>query len=63
VVLEPAPGAHPVEQLAGTHPDALYRGALRAGWAAAVLAQPEGAPAAAASGSEAALVNMPTAHL
>ena len=48
--------------VAGAKADALHGGALGAGWPAAVLAQPEGAPAAAAAGSEEATrVRMPAA--
>jgi hypothetical protein len=61
-VLEPAAGAHPVEQVARSQADALDGGALRAGWAAAVLARREGVPAAAAACSKGAPVKMPGPH-
>ena len=47
-----------MQDVTGAHADALYGGTIRAGWAAAVLAQPESAPAAATARSEAPLVNV-----
>jgi hypothetical protein len=47
-----------VEPVAGARADALDGGALRARWSAAVLAEPEGAPATAAAGSEDATVRI-----
>ena len=41
-----------MEPVAAPQADEFNGGALRAGWTAAVLTQPEGAPAAAAAGSK-----------
>jgi hypothetical protein len=61
-VPEPAAWTHAMRDVAGAQADALDGGALWAGWPAAVLAQPEGALAAAAAGpEEATLEKMPTA--
>ena len=48
-----------MQDVAGAQSDALDGGALWAGWASAVLAQAEGAPAAAAAGPEANIVKVP----
>jgi hypothetical protein len=51
-VFESATGAHAMQHVSGAQANALDGGAFRTGWSAAVLAEPEGAPAAAGAGPE-----------